>query len=60
MTINQILHHKEQMEAMRQEFQKLWLGPISEQLLFLKAPVSDYPKYEQIAWMAFREGKKQS
>lgn len=51
-------HHQEQMEAARSEFQKLWHGNILKRMQSLRVPISDYPKYEDVAWKTFCAAKK--
>ena len=51
------LHHIEQMEALRRDFQKLWHRELLKRMQLLKVRIDDYSKHEDIAWQAFRKGK---
>ena len=51
-------HHQEQMEAARAEFNNLWHLKIIPRLKILRVEIKDFPKCEDVAWLAFIESRK--
>ena len=57
MKTNNQIHHDEQMDAARAEFNRLWHGELLERMTFLRVRISDFPKYEDVAWRTFLKAK---
>ena len=53
-----IEHCKEQMEAMRNEFQQMWRTEIKAVLIDFKTDPKDMQAIEHACWMAFKAGKE--
>ncbi len=45
MTESKQLHHAEQMEALRRDFQKLWHGELLKRMQMLRVHITDYRDY---------------
>jgi hypothetical protein len=57
MTPSQAIHHTEQMDAARAEFQKLW-AELKESMMGLqRMKQADQVTAEIVAWLAFKAGK---
>lgn len=60
MTANQIIHHTEQLEAARRDFERLWDTILIQRFHTMKVfPNANYiAAMRDIAWQAFRAGQK--